>query len=88
VKANEFSIKYDNKGMHNPEVLVVESISTTELDRNLLDSVLDKFKKWTHIMSKEAAKYLPEHTPYDHTIDRKIGETRPWGPCVALSEKN
>jgi hypothetical protein len=36
-------------------------------------------------MSKEAAKRLPEHTPYDHAIDLKQGETPPWGPCYALS---
>jgi hypothetical protein len=73
--------------MHHPEALVVGSISTTELDCNHLNSVPDKFKKWTHIMSKEAAKRLPEHTPYDHAIDLKTGETPPWGPCYALSEK-
>jgi hypothetical protein len=38
-------------------------------------------------MSKEAAKCLPEHTPYDHAIDLKTGETPPWGPCYAKSEK-
>jgi hypothetical protein len=39
-----------------------------------------------HIMSKEAAKRLPEHIPYDHAIDRKIDERPPWGPSYALSE--
>jgi hypothetical protein len=73
--------------MHHPEVLVVGSISTKELDSNPLDSVHDKFKKWTHIISKEAAKSLPEHPPYDHTIDLKTGETPPEGPCYALAEK-
>jgi hypothetical protein len=73
--------------MHHPEVLVVGSISTTELDCNPLDSVPDKFKKWRHIMSKEAAERLPEHTPYDPAIDLKTGETPLWGPCYALSEK-
>jgi predicted transcriptional regulator len=73
--------------MHHPEVLVVGSISTKELDSNPLDSVHDKFKKWTHIMSKEEAKRLPEHTSYDHGIDIRTGVTPPWGPCYALSEK-
>jgi hypothetical protein len=86
-KADEFSVEYDNKVMHHSEALVVGSISTTELDCNPLNSVPDKFKKWTHIMSKEAAKRLPEHTPYDHAIDLKTRETPPWGPWYAFSEK-
>jgi hypothetical protein len=73
--------------MHHPEPLVVGSISTTDLDYNPLDSVPDKFKKWTHIVSKEAAQRLQEHTPYEYAIESKIGETPPWGPCDALSEK-
>jgi hypothetical protein len=63
--------------MHHPQSLVVASISTTDLDCNPLDSVPDKFKKWTHIMSKEPAKRLPEHTPYNHAIDLTTGETPP-----------
>jgi hypothetical protein len=73
--------------MHSPEALVVRSISTTEFDYNPLNSVPDKFKKWTHIMSKEAAKCLSEHTPYNHAIGLKTGKTPSWGPCYALSKK-
>jgi hypothetical protein len=86
-RANEFSVEYDNKVMHQPEALVVGYISTTEFDYNPLDSVSDKFKKWTHIMSKEAAQCLQEYPPYDHAIDLKAGETPLWEPCYALSEK-
>jgi hypothetical protein len=86
-KAAEFSVKYDNEVMDHHEPLVVGSISTTELDNNTLNSVPEKFKKWTHIMFKEAAKCLPEYVLYDHTIDLNIVETPPWGPCYALSEK-
>jgi hypothetical protein len=40
-----------------------------------------------HIISKDAAKCLPEHTPYDHAMNLKTGETPPWRPCFAVSEK-
>jgi hypothetical protein len=60
--ADEFNVEYDNEVMHHPEVLEVGSISTTEIDSNALNSVPDKVKKWAHIMSKEAAKCLSEHT--------------------------
>jgi hypothetical protein len=43
-QADEFSIQYDNEVMHHHQALVVGSISTTEFDRNPLDSELDKFK--------------------------------------------
>jgi hypothetical protein len=38
-------------------------------------------------MSKQAANCLPEHTPYEHAIDLKTGETPLLGPYYALSEK-
>jgi hypothetical protein len=38
-------------------------------------------------MTKEAAAKLPEHKPYEYAIDIKDGETPPWVPCYALSEK-
>jgi hypothetical protein len=85
--ADEFSIEYDNKLMHHHEALVVDSISTTELVCNPLDSVPAKFKKWTHIVSKEAAKCLLEYMPYDHAIELKTGATPCCGPCYTLSEK-
>jgi hypothetical protein len=44
-KADEFYVEYDNEVIYQPEVLGIGSISTTELDCNPLNSVLDKFKK-------------------------------------------
>jgi hypothetical protein len=86
-KADEFSLEYDSEILDHLEALVVGSLATTESKDNPLDSVPDKFKKWTHIMSKEATKRLPEHKPYDHAIDLKQGENPPWSPCYTLSEK-
>jgi hypothetical protein len=86
-KADEFSIEYDNKILHHREALVVGSLTTMESNINPLDSVPEKPRKWTHIMSKEAAKCLPEHMPYDHAIDLKQREMPPWSPCYALSGK-
>jgi hypothetical protein len=86
-QADEFSVEYDNEVMHHPEILVVGSISTTELDSNLLDLVLDKFKQWMHLLSKEPAKRVPVPTHCSYAIDLNIGKTLPWGPYYALSEK-
>jgi hypothetical protein len=38
-------------------------------------------------MTKEAAQQLSENNPYDWAIDVKDGETLPWRPYYALSEK-
>jgi hypothetical protein len=73
--------------VHHPEALVFGSIATTESESNPLDSVPEKFSKWTLIMSKDATRRLPNHTTYDHAIGLKPAETRPWGPCYALSVK-
>jgi hypothetical protein len=40
-----------------------------------------------HIMSKVAAKRLPEQIPYHHAIDPEPGKIPLWGPCYALFEK-
>jgi hypothetical protein len=45
------------------------------------------FKTSTHIISNEAAKRGPEHTPYNYTIDPNIGKTPPWVPYYVLSDK-
>jgi hypothetical protein len=43
--ADEYRVEYDNELMHHPEVLIVSSVSTTELASNALNSICDKFKK-------------------------------------------
>jgi hypothetical protein len=85
--ADQFSVEYDNKVKPHPEALIVSSILTTELGWNPLDSVTDKFDKWRHIMSKEAAKCLQKQIPYDYAIDLKRVDTPSWGPYYAVSEK-
>jgi hypothetical protein len=67
--------------------MVIRSISAIEDNIDPISQVLAKFRKWAHIMTKEAAAKLPEHKRYDHAIDINDGETPPWGPCYALSEK-
>jgi hypothetical protein len=76
-KADKFSLEYDTEIVDHPEALVVGSLAMTESNDDPLDSIPNKFKKWTHIMSKEAAKRLPGHKPYDHAIDLKQGENPP-----------
>jgi hypothetical protein len=44
------------------------------------------FKKWTHIISKEAGKYLPEYTHGHDTIALRTGNKLPWGSSYIPSE--
>ena len=83
----EFSQSLDETVCLNPEARVVGYVSTVDQkDRDPLELVLGKFKKFLDIMGKEAAETLPEHRPYDCKIDLKEGETAPWGPIYPLSE--
>jgi hypothetical protein len=86
-KPDEISIEYDNKVIYHPEALIVGSTSTSELDCNPLNSIPDKFEKWIHIMSKEAAKCVPECAPYYYAIALTTCIPSWWVPCYALSER-
>jgi hypothetical protein len=86
-KADKFTLESDTEILDHPEAVVVGSLATTESNDDQLDCVPNKFKKWTHLMSNEAAKSLPGHKLYDHAIDLKQGEIPPWGPCCTHLEK-
>jgi hypothetical protein len=77
----------DSEVLKHPEALVIGSIDTSGKELNPLTTVPDKFRQWTHIMTQEAADRPPEHMPYNHAINLKEGDTPPWGPVCALSEK-
>ena len=49
--------------------------------------VPEKYQEYIPIMSKEAADRLPDHKPWDHTIDLMEGKTPSWGPLYSMSEK-
>jgi hypothetical protein len=67
--------------------MVIGSISTQEKKIDPIFLVPVKFRKYAYIMRKEAAAKLPQYKPYDVAVDIKYGETPPWGPCYALSDK-
>jgi hypothetical protein len=58
-----------------------------EIHDDLLDSIPNKFKKLTYIMSKEATKHVLGHYPYNQARGLKHGENLSWGLCYALREK-
>src|SRR6478735_8109097 len=44
------------------------------------------YQKWTHMFTeKEGKANLPEHQPWDHTIDLEEGKTPPFGPLYPKS---
>ena len=63
---------------------VVAGIQETE---QALARVPERFRAHLPIMSEEAADRLPDHRPWDHTIDLVEGSTPPWGPLYPMSEK-
>jgi hypothetical protein len=84
---NELSLQLDLKIAEHPGVKVISSILAQDDKTTLIDIVAAKFRKWAHIMIKEAAARLADHKPYDNAIDIKDRETAPLGPCNSLREK-
>jgi hypothetical protein len=88
-QASAFLLRIDKRILTHPEASIIGHISMATTKNELseaLEQVLEKFRKWINIITKEAADRLPEHKPYDYAIDIKEGETPPWGPVYALNE--
>jgi hypothetical protein len=56
---------------------VTGSIAAEDNNTDPIELVPQIFRKWVHIVTKEAAQKLSENKPYDHAIDIKEGETPP-----------
>lgn len=56
-------------------------------DADGLKAVPGKFREFLPIMSAEAATRVPDHQPWDHTIELKEGAKPTWGPLYPLSER-
>ena len=50
-----------------------------------LDRIPERFRNYVPLEHAEAAKRLPDHKPWDHSIDLVEGATLPWGPLYAMS---
>jgi len=81
---NDFSLTWDDTVAMDPEASLIGYVSTAS-DQPLEDVPME-FRQYLGIMSQEAADVLPEHRPYDCTIDLKEGATAPWRPIYPLSE--
>jgi hypothetical protein len=46
----------------------------------------EKFQQYCKVLGKVLADKLPDHKPYDHAIDLKVGEQPPWGPMYPLNK--
>jgi hypothetical protein len=63
LNASEFSLDIDLEILKHPEARVIGSIATEENNTDPIKLVPQKFRKWVHIITKEAAQKLPEHKP-------------------------
>jgi hypothetical protein len=85
--SKKFSLQIDSNILDHPEAIVIGSISTPDEKIDPISLVARKFRKWAYIRTKAAAAELPQHKPCDNAIEIRDGETRPRGPCYALSKK-
>jgi hypothetical protein len=47
----------------------------------------NEYRDFIDVFSKEKGESLPEHTPFDHTIDLEPGKVPPYKPIYGLTLK-
>ena len=58
-----------------------------ENEKEILDKVIPpEYHGFADVFSKEEAKFMPPHRPYDHPIDLEANTTPPHGPIYPMSE--
>ena len=65
---------------------MVSVVSSSNEPEPAIGRVPKQFREFSDIMAQEAASKVPNHSPYDHAVDIKEGESPPWGPIYALDE--
>jgi hypothetical protein len=81
----EFSLTMDKDILYHYNAAVIGYVASVNPDPARVDPttiVLEMFQHYVKVLGKELADKLPNHQPYDHTIDLKDGEQLPWGPDV------
>jgi hypothetical protein len=89
VAAQEFSLSLDKEILHNYNATVIGDIASITKDTAKVDPatiILKKFQQYCKVLGKVLADKLPDHKPYNHTINLKPGEQPPWGPIYPLNE--
>ena len=85
----DFPLEWDESVLTDPKAGILGMVCAAPTDLELqeaIDRVPEPFREFIPIMTSEAASVLPEHSPYDHSIEFKEGTTPPWGPIYALNE--
>jgi hypothetical protein len=87
--AQEFSLTMDEDILHHYNATVIGYVASVNPDAAEVDSVTiipETFQQYVNVLGKELADKLPDHKPYNHTIDPKDGEQPPWEPMYPLNE--
>jgi len=62
------------------------TIMTTKTAKSELETLPEELKEFADVFSKQNADILPEHRPYDHSIELIDNQQPPWGPIYSFSE--
>jgi hypothetical protein len=87
--AQEFSLSLDKDILHNYDATVIGYVTSITKDMAEVDPatiIPEKFQQYCKVLGKELLDKLPDHKPYDPTIDLKPGEQPLWGPMYPLNE--
>src|SRR5262249_4301060 len=69
-----------------PEPVASQSEPPTPSRQDPVPSIPCDYDDFAEVFSKESARVLPPHRPYDHRIPLEPGATPPFGPLYSLSE--
>jgi hypothetical protein len=87
--AQEFSLSLDWEILDNYDATVIGYVASITKDMAEVDPttiIPEKCQQYYNVLGKELADKLPDHKPYDHTMDLKAGEQPLWGPIYPLNE--
>jgi hypothetical protein len=79
----------DKDILHHYDATVISYIASVNPDPAKVDPttiIPERFQQYIKVLGKELIDKLPDHKPYDYTIDLKDGEQLPWGLMYPLNE--
>jgi hypothetical protein len=80
VAVQEFSLTMDKDILYHYDAMVIRYITSVNLDMAEVDPatiVPENFQQYIKVLGKELTDKLPDHKPYDYTIDLKDGKQLP-----------
>lgn len=85
-EAGKFSVHDLERAIRQPQPTLSLSAQSSQPDEPALSEVIPpEYHELLKVFSKQQAKTLPPHRPYDHKIPLQQGKEPPFGPMYSMS---